>query len=215
MLSRAVRRRVAARFGRAGHDRGLTLIELLVTITILGIIVVPLTEALSGYFRNTDATTNRLSLSHDAQISAAYFAQDVASMGRRDWTATDFPPLPSFYLTTAVDPCGAGDQLVMRLLRDDPTAANVTPTPVLRVAYWVKTVGGQKQLHRVGCNASGTVTSDAVVAHNLFSFTVGCPPATCADATTPQAVRLTLVLRSPTNGTDSLTVTLDGQRRPT
>jgi hypothetical protein len=86
---------------------------------------------------------------------------------------------------------------------------------VLRVAYWVKTVGGQKQLHRVACDASGTVTSDAVVAHNLFSFTVGCPQAACADATTPQAVRLTLVLRSPKNGTDSLTVTLDGQRRPT
>jgi len=56
----------------ARDDAGFTLIELLLVVVILGIIVIPLGNALIAYFRNTDATSARMTLSHDAQISAAY-----------------------------------------------------------------------------------------------------------------------------------------------
>ena len=53
------------------RDAGFTLVELLITIVILGIITVPLSGVLIGFFRNADATSDRMALSHDAQISAA------------------------------------------------------------------------------------------------------------------------------------------------
>jgi prepilin-type N-terminal cleavage/methylation domain-containing protein len=66
-------------------DDGVSLIELLVAIVLLGVIAVPLGNAVISFFRNTNATTNRLAESHDSQISSAYFAQDVQSIGVRAW----------------------------------------------------------------------------------------------------------------------------------
>jgi prepilin-type N-terminal cleavage/methylation domain-containing protein len=205
------------RVNRTRDDRGLTLIELLVTIAILGVIAVPLSAALITYFQHTDETNQRLSLSHDSQIAAAYFAQDVVGMGIRNWGDPGFPLVQSVYRSTSGPaPCGTGDQLVMRLLRDDPTEARGT-AGVLAVAYWVRTVGGQKQLARVECAADHTVKSDVVVAHNLDSVDPpSCGPVACTDPSVPQTVTLVLHLRSPSlNSSDSLIVTLAGQRRDT
>ena len=41
-------------------DAGFTLVELLVTMVIIGIIVAPLTAVVLGYLKNTDATTARM-----------------------------------------------------------------------------------------------------------------------------------------------------------
>jgi len=210
------------RMNRARDDRGLTLVELLVTIAILGIIAVPLSAGLITYFQHTDETNQRLSLSHDSQIAAAYFAQDVAGLGMRDWTKPEFPLVQSVYTNAGGPyPCGSGDQQVVRFLRDDPTNDKAS-AGVLSVAYWVRTVGGQKQLARVECFGS-TVKSDVVVAHNLDPgipqpVTLSCMPITapCTDPSVPQIVQLVLHLKSPSvNSTGSLDVTLIGQRRDT
>ena len=71
---------------RQRGDAGFTLVELVVAIVLLGIIAVPLGSALLSFFRNTNATSDRLAESHDAQISSAYFGQDVQSIGVRNWS---------------------------------------------------------------------------------------------------------------------------------
>src|SRR6186713_848100 len=76
-------------------DRGFTLIEMLIAITLLGIIIVPLSMAMIVFFRNSSATTDRMAESHDVQIASAYFAQDVQSVGARDWTSATLTTMQS------------------------------------------------------------------------------------------------------------------------
>jgi prepilin-type N-terminal cleavage/methylation domain-containing protein len=209
-------------------DRGLTLIEVLVTIVILGIIVVPLGNALIGFTRNSDETILRMSESHDIQIMAAYFAEDVQSVGVRDWTADPYPLKQSIVPDVAYDagpyPCGvAGTPVaVVRLAWDDPTTVSGTPDTV-RVSYVVETVGAERQLHRVSCAASSTPTSDVVLAHNVDAslptrvcYTAAMVATSCTAApAVPQTVTLTVTIKNPASSGPAVTVTLTGQRRQT
>lgn len=206
---------------RGRDDRGVTLIEVLIAMAILTVIMVPLGNAMISFFRNTDETNGRLSESHDAQIAAAYFAQDVQSLGRRDWGATGFGLQQSIEVNVAsaggLFPCAPGTpNAVIRFLWDDTTAG------VVRVSYVVQTVGTERQLHRIVCIGSSAVSSDVVLAHNLDpAAAVG--PAACATScvggvgvpAVPQWVKLTLTLKSPATTGAGLNVTLVGQRRQT
>ena len=219
-VMRAIRRRLALRSAAGAGDRGLTLIELLVTITILGIIAVPLSAALITYFQHTDDTTERLSLSHDSQIASAYFAQDVQSMGTRSWSLDGFPLARSVF-TDATVPYACGPdtpQALIRMLWDDPSKDK--GGPVWQVVYYLKPVDdGLSELHRVVCTgSSASAGPDLVVAHNVSKvLALTCTsPSNCNSATPPQTVKLILQLK-PQKSTvnDSLTVTLTGQRRQT
>jgi prepilin-type N-terminal cleavage/methylation domain-containing protein len=205
-------------------DRGVTLIEVLLAIVILGIIIVPLSNALIAFSRNTDDTSRRLSESHDVQIMAAYFAQDVQSVGVRDWTADGYPLKQSIATNIAYDgvpyPCGATGTpaAVVRLAWDDPTTVSGTPDTV-RVSYVVENVGAERQLHRIRCVGLSTApTSDIVLAHNLDTIDApSClPTVACTSApAVPQTVKLTLTVRNPGDSGSALPVTLTGQRRQT
>ncbi|MFG2038625.1 type II secretion system protein J [Dactylosporangium sp. NPDC048998] len=197
-------------------ERGLTLVEVLVAIVILGIIIVPLGNAVISFVRSTDDTTRRLNESHDAQIMVAYFAQDVQSVGVRDWGGDGFPLKQSIFrdveYNSLLYPCGASDtpKAVVRLVWDGPG----TSGPV-RVSYVVKTARGERQLHRIKCVGSSTVDSDIVLAHNVD----GVPELVCstdcsAAPAVPQSVTLTVIIKA-SGGQQPLTVTLKGQRRQT
>ena len=199
---------------RRPGDDGVTLIELLVAIAMLGIIAVPLGTALISFLRNTNATSDRLAESHDAQIASAYFAQDVQSIGVRNWTApgpfsmgtsveTNAPPKSGLF------PCGVtGDpNAVIRMAWDDPTGASTRRT--VTVSYVVR----GRELHRLRCDdGTSNPTSDLVMAHNVAS--VGTPVLTGPVAGIPQSVSVTLTIQAPTDS-GSLPVTLYGQRRQT
>jgi prepilin-type N-terminal cleavage/methylation domain-containing protein len=204
---------------RRRDDAGVTLVELLVAIVMLGIIAVPLGNALISFFRNTDATTDRLAESHDAQIASAYFGQDVQSIGVRDWTnpagpysmsasvETNAPPMGGTF------PCGLATDAnaIIRMAWDDPTGASTRRTVI--VSYVVRQVGTEKQLHRMRCdNGTSNPTADLVLAHNVQ--TVGAPVLTGPVTGVPQSVSVTLTLKAPTDS-GSLAVTLFGQRRQT
>jgi prepilin-type N-terminal cleavage/methylation domain-containing protein len=203
---------------RLRREDGVTLIELLVAIVVLGIIAAPLANVLISFFHNTNATTDRLAESHDAQISSAYFAQDVESIGVRNWTGTGPYPIGTSVETNAPPkggtfPCGLATDLnaVIRMAWDDPTGASTRRTVI--VSYVVRQVGGETQLHRMRCDdGTSNPTSDLVLAHNVQS--VGTPVLTGPVAGVPQSVSVTLTLRAPTDS-GSLVVTLFGQRRET
>ena len=147
------------------RDAGFTLIELLLVVVILGLITLPLGNTLLGIIDTTDTTSQRLALSHDAQISTAYFSQDVADVGTRDYTQSSAPSKASIQLNAAYNAgptCGAPGTpaAVVRFLSDDYDSAS---PPVLRidvVAYVVKPVGTERQLHRIRCVGTSTPVSD-------------------------------------------------------
>jgi prepilin-type N-terminal cleavage/methylation domain-containing protein len=202
---------------RRGDDGGFTLIELVITIVIMGVITLPLANFVLAYFKNYAQTQSRLSDSHDTQIAAAYFSQDVANAGVRTaypamapqrsiWT--DPSSLPSY--------CGKGLGITILLLTwDDWTTPGSGQAPTDSAAYVV--VSGT--LHRVFCSASAPPTETTVV-HNLVypdagnTAPVACPTTAtqCATATPPAVVNLKLSIKAPAD-TGVSYVTLSGQRR--
>ncbi|MFI5712346.1 type II secretion system protein J [Kribbella sp. NPDC051620] len=206
---------------RTRSEDGFTLVELLVAIVILGIITVPLSGTVVSALKNTGRTQDRMTLSHDAQLSSSYFARDVAAVGIRDYdhvSGNSLPFKPSVQLDAAYNQggytCGTAGTPVaaLRLLSDawDPADSMTTPKTVV-VAYYLKTVAGGIELHRLKCPGSDT-PADVVVAHNVkpSSITVTCSSA-CEAADVPDKITLRLVATKPSVG--DYPITLDGQRR--
>jgi len=76
----------------SSDDRGFPLVEMLVAIVVLGVITVPIGNVVISALKHTDDTSSRLTESHDAQLSAAWFAQDVANFGTRDQLGDPLDP---------------------------------------------------------------------------------------------------------------------------
>ena len=204
------------------REDGFTLIELIVTIVILSVIIVPLANFVIEYFLNEAQTNYRLSDSHDVQIVNAYFSQDVSNSGVRTSSANSTPqqsiwtssnPPPGFY-------CGQGAGTLVALFQWD-TGVNVgAAAQPQNAAAYVTTGSSPFTLVRVSCPASGT-TTQAVVAHNITSSTVNCfaaiPPSTPVSGcgSTTRYVQLTLNVQSGSTDKAGVSVTLVGQRRQT
>jgi prepilin-type N-terminal cleavage/methylation domain-containing protein len=208
-------------------DRGFTLIEMLIAVTLLGIIIVPLSMAMIVFFKNSSATTDRMAESHDVQIASAYFAQDVQSVGARDWTSPTLATMQSIDVTpfTGSFACGTGGTELIRFRWDNPSVTpGVAPTDI-RVTYVAQggTGGTERQLHRRTC-VGATLSSDVLLVHNLDTIDLTYPQVACANTAgvaqscgtnpAPAKVTLTLKIRAPRNA-DALTMALVGQRRQT
>lgn len=200
-------------------DAGFTLVELLIVVVLLGVVVAPVATAVMLSIRTTDATSRRLELSHDAQQSSAFFAQDVATTGLRDYSGQiangEVPFSPSVQLDAAYDAggqvCGsaATPVSVLRLLSDDwDTSTPAATRRTVVVAYYL----AGTELHRLRCVGSAAPASDAVVAHNVApgSAVVACS-STCTAAAVPQWVKLSFTAAA--GDADPYPVTLFGQRR--
>jgi prepilin-type N-terminal cleavage/methylation domain-containing protein len=204
---------------RGRGDDGFTLIELLVSIVILGLIMTAVTGVVISYLKDTNSTVGRLQESHDAQISSAYFTQDVESAGVR---ATTTP----FALQSSIDdsgsgswpyPCAAaGTSPLIRFAWNDyvDTAGDLDQ---VRVAYVLN--GTRAELHRLTCKNNATVATDTLLAHELDPGnqpTASCLPSpSCASYTTtlPSTVSMILTIRDQYHVGSTFTVTLTGHPR--
>jgi prepilin-type N-terminal cleavage/methylation domain-containing protein len=201
-------------------DGGFTLIELLISIAILGIITLPIGNLIINYLQSTSQTTARLSESHDAQTAAAYFAQDVASIGSRSGTfVTAQAPFPlEWSVNNPTYPCTrSGTTQVISFVWDEYDDASGTGQ-LIRVAYVTATVGTEHQLIRLHCSGSSTPDAAAVMAHDVDPGTT--PTATCSSTCTafpavPLTITLTMSILDPTNTGPALPLTLVGTRRQT
>jgi prepilin-type N-terminal cleavage/methylation domain-containing protein len=155
-------------------EEGFTLVELILTIVIGSIVMGAISASIVVGLRTSDTTQTRLSESHDAQMTAAYFVGDVHS---------------SDYITLADIGCvQAGESRVVTLEWYDGTY-------VRTAAYFVHTDAGsgERRLSRRMCSndvSTGTTTSSVIpISHNLAAGTD--PSVTCDGSACPATGNVT------------------------
>ena len=136
-------------------EEGFTLVELLVTTMILGVVVGAVAASLIVGLKTTDDTNQRLAESHDAQMAAVYFAADAQN-------ADD----------VSLSDGACGGVPVVRFLWSEASPA------IQKVAsYAVVTSGAERRLVRHYCE-NGVLVRDVVIAHELGTTdpAVACTP---------------------------------------
>jgi prepilin-type N-terminal cleavage/methylation domain-containing protein len=195
------------------RDGGFTLVELLVTIVILGVIALPLANVVINYFLNSSTATARMGESHDEQIAATYWQQDVSSLGVRgayDSASGTFPTQSSVNTTL---PCTLPSGTLVISLSWNQYDASGNATSV--AAAYLKQ---GTSLIRVHCTGS-TVDSTATVAHDLAATPTcnfGSGAVACSSGSgTPSSITLNLSVSDPSGKGQPYSIALTGQRRQT
>ena len=127
------------------------LAELLVVISILGIIAGVFATALVVSGKSAAQTTQRLKESHDAQLASAYLATDVQSAqsvtGETSNAAFTCPP------TTPL----TGQQNLLNFNYDGDKSI---------ASWYYGTSGDEKQVTRTFCTSGGALQSEAPIVHS-------------------------------------------------
>ena len=127
----------------AAGERGFTLVEVLIAVTVLGVIIAAIGAGFSVGLRTMDGTASRLAGSMDAQLVGVHLPDDVAS-------ATTIVSAPGSIV------CAGVAAPVLQL----------SDAASFDVVYGVRAANGGHQLERHDC-AGGAVRSTVVVARNL------------------------------------------------
>jgi prepilin-type N-terminal cleavage/methylation domain-containing protein len=203
---------------RALHRRedGFTLPELIITVTIIGVISAGLAGVVISFLKTTTDTQSRLTESHDVQFAAAYWQRDVASIGVRSYDSNTktFPLQQSVNVTPACS-LPTGTRIVTLAWSEYTSTDSTAPPTTVTVSYVAEPDTGGYNLLRTTCTGS-TVNSSFELMHSLNALpTVACDVA-CASANVPTVVSLSVSVLDPDgHGTAALTATLSGERRQT
>ena len=207
----------------ARNEDGFTLIEVVMSVAILGVITVALSGVVLQHLNVSRSTQTRLSESTDQQFVSAYWQQDVSSLGRRGFDAANpadpVPTKQSVWLDAAA-PGGCGSSVpgdvVVSFAWNEYVVGATDPddgwdATDQEVAYVAEPTGGQWTLVRVRCDA-GAVDRHTV-AHNLVEKPeVTCVPS-CGPAL-PRTVSITLKVQDLSGSTSTgYTTTLTADRR--
>lgn len=165
-------------------DQGFTLVEVLIAVTILGMIMSAIAAAVIFTIDTTKSTSNRLSDSVDSQITSAYFVRDVQGAGYITTDANLALVSAAPFLTLTPQVCGpssvigaggslSGYKLLVAMYH--PPASGGT---ALASAYWQVGSVSPYQILRYSCTVSignnGTTSAIAgpipvVIADNVSS----------------------------------------------
>ena len=208
---------------RERGDDGFTLIELILSVAILGIVSAALLEIVFQYVKTTSDTSSRLNESTDQQFISTYWQDDVSSLGRRSFnaaTGTFSTDQSVFAGGGGPGSCGSSVGSVAVALAWNEFAVGVAPaadpwvsTPH-EVAYVTVPNGPRFQLERVRCKNGAMVGLPVTVAHNLTGIpTISCDT-TCAAATPPNRVSMTFTVKDAANANSpGYTTTVSADRR--
>ncbi|MET3961884.1 prepilin-type N-terminal cleavage/methylation domain-containing protein [Marmoricola sp. OAE513] len=210
------------RSGRTSDDQsGFSLIELIITVSIVGFIVAALANVVVVYLRTTTATEARLTQSQDVQLVAAYWQRDVASVGLRDsydTTSKTFPLLPSINTPTPAACQLAGTRVISLAWSRYGSLDSLAPTTTISVSYYAQQDGQVYDLIRVRCDAGVMHGPRAKVASNLKAVPVPSCGVPCTgvpgSAGGPNYVDLPLSVMDPDDkNSSSYEITLTGELR--
>jgi prepilin-type N-terminal cleavage/methylation domain-containing protein len=208
---------------RMSDADGFTLIELVISVAILGIVSASLLGIVLQYAKTTKDTSARLNESTDEQFVSTYWQNDVSSLGLRSLTlasAATFTTDPSVFVGSA-GPGGCGSALgsvVVAFGWNEFTVGTTAPadpwtsTPQ-RVAYVTVPNGSRLLLQRVRCKNSVAGTP-LTVAHNLTAVpTISCDTS-CGSTSLPGRVSMTFTVKDAANaGSQGYTTTVSADRR--
>lgn len=168
---------------QASPDRGFTLIELLITITLLGILAIPVGNAVYQVVKVTSLSAASMTQTADRYRLVRLLDEDVRAANTLD---------------TGVDPCGdaAPATTVLWTTTGDPAA---NPAPGVRYAVRVRTDGsGLSQLERSTCAGGSPVVPEPEV---LAQWRTGDVTVTCQSGCTanpvPDPVQIQIQVRVP------------------
>ncbi|MET0524089.1 MAG: prepilin-type N-terminal cleavage/methylation domain-containing protein [Nocardioides sp.] len=203
-----------------GHEDGFTLIELVISVAILGLVSAALCGVVLQYVQTSVDTSARLNESTDEQFISTYWQNDVSSLGRRSRGSGSFDVAQSVFVGSAgPGGCGstAGSIVVafawnqFRAGAGDPDEAwSTTPQ---EVAYVTVPKDGRLVLERVRCT-NGVAAAPLTIAHNLTATPAISCDTSCTAATPPNRVSMTFTVKDADNTRSSgYTTTVSADRR--
>lgn len=189
------------------RDDGFTLVELLVSVSILTVLLGAVSGSLYVALRTAASADQRLGESADELTATTYFGDDVhgarsVSVGRTPRCGTDPAAVVEF---VGLD------------FTDDASFIPIT-TAVSYVLRTVTAAGGTttRELHRLACTAPTTAptyplvpATDVTVVRRLSS---GAPTVSCGSPGCAAFAQVSVTLRAESG---NLTYTLTGRRRTT
>lgn len=225
-------RRIGDRRGQLGRrarpDDGFTLIELVISVAIMGVVAAALTGIVIQHLMVTSSAQTRLNESSDLQFVSTYWQRDVSSIGIRSFAAASADPAPSTksVWTASFQGCGdtiTGGQAVVSFAWNRYSGgslpANAWAASTERVTYVAVPatgVAGNFLIKRVWCGTGSVPTT--TMARNVTSWSVLCDGGGCGSSL-PRVVTMKLTVQDKSdakNAAVNLTgteVTFTGERR--
>jgi hypothetical protein len=169
---RALRRRLAG-------ESGVTLIEIVIAVGLLGVVIGPVTVGMIFGLAHSNGTRDRVADSASAQLVSTYLPGDIQSAATVATSGT----------AGCAAPVMAGDTVKLRLAWSDPANAAATTT----VLYFTRQEDSLLALYRARCAGGATDVSKLV--HHLNGpggFAVSCDGVAGCPASNPTHVEVTL-----------------------
>lgn len=210
------------RLRRTRGEDGFTLIEMVISVAILGIVSAALLGIVLQYLQTVTDTSARLNESTDQQFVSTYWQNDVSSLGRRNLNVASgsFTTEQSVFVGMAgPDGCGssAGSVVVAFAWNEFPVGVSAPADPWSftphGVAYVTEPQGTRLLLQRIRCR-NGVSSSPRTIAHNLTGVpTISCDP-NCGPTSLPDRVSMTFTVKDADHENSAgYTTTVSADRR--
>ena len=145
------RRNTSNRRARRGDDAGMTLPEVLVAMTVTGLVAAALGMASSVIMRQVDNTQGRTNNARSEQNVGVYMPSDLSSAEQVDVTAGAVPCGPDPVCPTTADVSGSNALMLTWTGQEFDTATNSIISTITKVSYRVTLVSGEYRMLRVEC----------------------------------------------------------------